>query len=197
MAEHPGTRCSSAGTIWHPSAPPSLETAARRAISAAAGSSPSSAATSPVVATSTGRWEGSGVREVLQELLRWWETGATAGLATVVRTWQAAPRQPGAAVLVAPDETPGGSGSGGCVEADVYAVAQEAAADGIPVLRRYGVSDADAMAVGLPCGGVLDVFLEPVSRRQFPELAELTAAVAEGQPVALATVLEHPDPERV
>jgi xanthine dehydrogenase accessory factor len=137
------------------------------------------------------------VREVLQELLRWWETGATAALATVVRTWQSAPRQPGAAMLVGPDGTTVGSVSGGCVEADVYAVAQEAAADGIPVLRRYGVSDADAMAVGLPCGGVLDVFVEPVSRHCFPELAELAAAVDEGRPVALATVLEHPDPERV
>ncbi|MFL6027100.1 MAG: XdhC family protein [Friedmanniella sp.] len=137
------------------------------------------------------------MREVLQELLRWWETGATAGLATVVRTWQSAPRQPGAAMLVGPDETAVGSVSGGCVEADVYAVAQEAAADGIPVLRRYGVSDADAMAVGLPCGGVLDVFVQPVSRRCFPELAELAAAVGEGRPVALATVLEHPDPGRI
>jgi xanthine dehydrogenase accessory factor len=137
------------------------------------------------------------VREVLQELLRWWQEGRTVGLATVVGTWQSAPRQPGAAMVVGPDGTVVGSVSGGCVEADVYALAEAAVADGTPVLRRYGVSDSDAVAVGLTCGGLLDVFVEPVSRATFPELADVAAMVAEGRPVALATVVEHPDPDRV
>jgi xanthine dehydrogenase accessory factor len=137
------------------------------------------------------------VREVLQELLRWWQEGQTVGLATVVGTWQSAPRQPGAVMVVGPDGTVAGSVSGGCVEADVYALAEAAVADGTPVLRRYGVSDSDAVAVGLTCGGVLDVFVQPVSRATFPELAEVAALVAEGKPVALATVVEHPDPDRV
>jgi xanthine dehydrogenase accessory factor len=137
------------------------------------------------------------VREVMQELLRWWQEGRTVGLATVVSTWQSAPRQPGAAMVVGPDEVVVGSVSGGCVEADVYALAELAVAEGTPVLRRYGVSDSDAVAVGLTCGGLLDVFVEPVSRTTFPELAEVAAAVAEGRPVAVATVVEHPDPDRV
>ena len=62
------------------------------------------------------------------------------------------------------------------------------------MLQRYGVSDDDAFAVGLTCGGILDVFVEKVSRETFPELGELAADIEAGRPVALATVIEHPDP---
>jgi xanthine dehydrogenase accessory factor len=65
---------------------------------------------------------------------------------------------------------------------------------GEPVLERYGVSDDDAFAVGLTCGGILDVYVEKVSRETFPELGEIAADVESGRPVALATVVEHPDP---
>jgi xanthine dehydrogenase accessory factor len=70
-------------------------------------------------------------------------------------------------------------------------------ASGEPVLQRYGVSDDEAFAVGLTCGGILDVFVEKVSRETFPELGEVAADVAAGRPVALATVIEHPDPSRL
>ena len=72
--------------------------------------------------------------------------------------------------------------------------AQEVVARGAPVLERYGVSDDDAFAVGLTCGGILDVFVEKVSRETFPELGEIAADIEAGRPVALATVIEHPDP---
>ena len=62
------------------------------------------------------------------------------------------------------------------------------------MLERYGVSDDDAFAVGLTCGGILDVFVEKVSRETFPELGEVAADIEAGRPVALATVIEHPDP---
>jgi xanthine dehydrogenase accessory factor len=62
------------------------------------------------------------------------------------------------------------------------------------VLQRFGVSDDDAYAVGLTCGGILDVFVERVSRETFPELAEVADDVEAGRPVAVATVVEHPDP---
>ena len=65
------------------------------------------------------------------------------------------------------------------------------------MLQRYGVSDDDAFAVGLTCGGILDVFVEKVSRETFPELGELAADIEAGRPVALATVIEHPDPARL
>lgn len=137
------------------------------------------------------------MREVLDQLLGWWRSGQCVGLATVVETWQSAPRPPGAVMLVGPDGSVVGSVSGGCVEADVHAVAETVVAEGTPQLRRYGVSDADATAVGLPCGGTLDVFVEAVSPATFPELATVAADVAAGRSVAVATVVEHPDATRV
>jgi xanthine dehydrogenase accessory factor len=137
------------------------------------------------------------VRDVLPELLSWWEAGEEVGVGTVVATFQSAPRPAGASMLVGPDESAVGSVSGGCVEGAVYEVAQRVVASGEPVLERYGVSDDDAFAVGLTCGGILDVYVEKVSRETFPELGEVAADVAAGRPVALATVIEHPDAARV
>lgn len=137
------------------------------------------------------------MREVLEQLLRWWRAGQTVGMATVVDTWRSAPRQPGAVMLVGPDGSVVGSVSGGCVEADVYAVAESVLVDGVPQLRRYGVSDSDAAAVGLPCGGSLDVLVEAVSPATHPHLDALAAAVAAHRAVAVATVIEHPDPAHV
>ncbi|TFV59119.1 XdhC/CoxI family protein [Mycobacterium sp. PS03-16] len=135
------------------------------------------------------------MRDVLGDVLAVWRAGGTAGLATVVRTFRSAPRQPGAAMVVAPDGTVSGSVSGGCVEGAVYELAGEVVASGSPVLQRYGVSDDDAFAVGLTCGGILDVFVEPVSRTAFPALAAVAADIDEHRPVALATVIAHPDPQ--
>jgi xanthine dehydrogenase accessory factor len=129
----------------------------------------------------------------MPELLRWWEAGATVGVGTVVATWRSAPRPAGASMLVGPGGEAVGSVSGGCVEGAVYELASQVVADGAPVLQRYGVSDDDAYAVGLTCGGILDVFVEKVSRETFPELAEVAADIEAGRPVAIATVVEHPD----
>lgn len=107
-----------------------------------------------------------------------WAAGDTAGVATVVRTLRSAPRPPGAAMVVAPDGSVSGSVSGGCVEGAVYELAAEVAQTGIPRLEHYGVSDDTAFAVGLTCGGIIDVFVEPVSRATFPELGELAATSA-------------------
>jgi xanthine dehydrogenase accessory factor len=137
------------------------------------------------------------MRDVLPDLLAWWRAGETVGIGTVVGTWRSAPRQPGAAMLVGPDQSAVGSVSGGCVESAVYALAQEVVADGHPVLQRYGVSDNDAFAVGLTCGGILDVFVEKVSQESFPELADIAADIQAGRPVAVATVVEHPEAARV
>lgn len=134
------------------------------------------------------------MRDVLDELMRWWEAGETVGVGTVVATFQSAPRPPGASMLVGQDGTAVGSVSGGCVEGAVYDLAQEVAGSGEPVLQRYGVSDDDAFAVGLTCGGILDVYVEKVDRQTFPELGEVAADVRAGRPVAVATVIEHPDP---
>ena len=133
------------------------------------------------------------MREVLDELMATWRVGGTAGLATVVRTIRSAPRPAGAALVVAPDGTVAGSVSGGCVEGAVYELATEVVATGTPDLQRYGISDDDAFAVGLTCGGILDVFVEPVSQKTFPELAEVADAIGAHRPIAVATVIAHPD----
>ena len=134
------------------------------------------------------------MREVLTELMQWWEAGETIGVGTVVATFHSAPRPPGASMLVGPDASAVGSVSGGCVEGAVYEMAQSVVASGEPVLERYGVSDDDAFAVGLTCGGILDVWVEKVSQETFPELGEIAADIEAGRPVALATVIDHPDP---
>lgn len=137
------------------------------------------------------------MRDVLDDLIAIWRGGGTAGVGTVVRTFESAPRPAGASMVVAPDGSVLGSVSGGCVEGAVYEVATTATTTGSPSLERYGVSDDDAFAVGLTCGGVLDVFVEPVSRTTFPELGTVANAVAADQPVAVATIIAHPDPDRV
>jgi xanthine dehydrogenase accessory factor len=130
------------------------------------------------------------MREVLPDLLRWWEAGATVGLGTVTGTFRSAPRPPGAAMVVGPDGTAVGSVSGGCVEGAVYELATSVITGERPgpVLQRYGVSDDDAFTVGLTCGGIIDIFVETLSQRTFPELGTLAASIQAGEPVALATI---------
>ena len=128
------------------------------------------------------------MREVLADLLRWWEAGETVGVGTVTGTFRSAPRPPGAAMLVGPDGTAVGSVSGGCVEGAVYELAGTVMTGEPPVLQRYGVSDDDAFTVGLTCGGIIDIFVEAVSASTFPEFGALAASIEAGEPVALATV---------
>jgi len=132
------------------------------------------------------------VRDILDPISKWWDAGEAFGLATVVSTFSSAPREPGAAMAVSAVGEAVGSVSGGCVEGAVYELSGEVRATGRPVLQRYGVSDDDAFAVGLTCGGIIDIFVEPVSRDSFSELGEVAAAVRAGQPVALATVISGP-----
>jgi xanthine dehydrogenase accessory factor len=118
-------------------------------------------------------------------------------LATVVRTIRSAPRAAGAAMVVSPDGSVAGSVSGGCVEAAVYELATEVVQMGRPRLQRYGITDDDAFAVGLTCGGIIDIFAEPLSRGTFPQLAAIAEDIASHRPIAVATVISHPDPEWV
>jgi xanthine dehydrogenase accessory factor len=132
------------------------------------------------------------VRDILDPITRWWDASETFGLATVVQTFSSAPREPGAAMAVSATGEVVGSVSGGCVEGAVYELASEVTATGQPVLRRYGISDNDAFAVGLTCGGIIDIFVEPASRERFGALGEIAAAVRAGTPVAVATIIEGP-----
>jgi xanthine dehydrogenase accessory factor len=129
------------------------------------------------------------MRDVLDDLERWWAEGAPVGVATVVATWRSAPRPAGAMMLVGADGTAVGSVSGGCVEAAVYDLAQEVVGSDTPVLQRYGVSDDNAFAVGLTCGGILDVFVERFDRDSFPEFGEVARAIRGDLPVAVVTCI--------
>ena len=135
------------------------------------------------------------MRDILSRITKWWEAGETFGLATVVRTYRSAPRDPGAALAVvssSADHEVVGSVSGGCVEGAVYELSLDVCQTSDPVLQTYGVSDDDAFAVGLTCGGIIDIFVEPVDQARFPELGKIAQAVERGEPVAVATVIAGP-----
>jgi len=137
------------------------------------------------------------MHDVFEQLVEWWAAGHSVAVGTVVATFESAPRPPGAVMLVGPEGKSVGSVSGGCVEGAVYQLGEEILASGVPQLQRYGVSDGSAFAAGLTCGGIVDVFVERVDQASYPELGEVAADVAVGRPVAVATVVAHPDPARI
>jgi xanthine dehydrogenase accessory factor len=132
------------------------------------------------------------VRDILEPIAKWWDAGETFALATVVRTFRSAPREPGAALAVSAAGEVVGSVSGGCVEGAVYQLAEDVRGSGKAVLQTYGISDDDAFAVGLTCGGIIDIFVEPAGQQHYPELGEIAAAVQAEWPVAVATVIAGP-----
>ncbi|KUN40266.1 XshC-Cox1-family protein [Streptomyces longwoodensis] len=133
--------------------------------------------------------------DIAEELDRWVEQGREFAVATVVAVGGSAPRQPGAALAVDADGTAIGSVSGGCVEGAVYELCRQALQDGRTVLERFGYSDDDAFAVGLTCGGVIDVLVTPVRAGDpaRPVLAAALTAAAGGGAAALARVVSGPD----
>lgn len=132
--------------------------------------------------------------DIAEELNRWVEQGRDFAVATVVAVGGSAPRQPGAALAVDSDGTAIGSVSGGCVEGAVYELCQQALEDGETVQERFGYSDDDAFAVGLTCGGIIDILVTPVpvgspAREVF---AASLAAAARGEAAAVARIAEGP-----
>ncbi|MFI1286667.1 XdhC family protein [Streptomyces sp. NPDC020858] len=132
--------------------------------------------------------------DIAEELNRWVEQGRDFAVATVVAISGSAPRQPGAALAVDSEGTAIGSVSGGCVEGAVYELCRQALEDGETVLERFGYSDDDAFAVGLTCGGIIDILVTPVPvdspvREVF---AAGLAAAARGEAAAVARMAEGP-----
>ena len=117
--------------------------------------------------------------------------GARMALATVVSTWGSAPRPRGSHMLVHEDGRFEGSVSGGCVEGDILDTAAQVIAGAPFAVKKYGVADASAWEVGLPCGGEISVMVQPVSAEGFdPELFDrIIEARAEGQPLTVTTDL--------
>src|SRR5450755_2429473 len=98
--------------------------------------------------------------DVLDAIESWRSSGQRVAVATVVGVEKSAPRDPGAVLAVNERGDVAGSVSGGCVEAAVYDAAQDVIRSGRPRLLVYGISDADAISVGLTCGGTIHVFVE-------------------------------------
>ncbi|MER7670229.1 XdhC/CoxI family protein [Kitasatospora sp. NPDC096128] len=132
------------------------------------------------------------MQDIAEQLQAWHASGRSFAVATVVGVSGSAPRDPGAALAVDAAGEAVGSVSGGCVEGAVYELCQAALESGEPVLERFGYSDEDAFAVGLTCGGVLDVFVQPVVPGADPGMDAGLAHVADGTPVALARVIAGP-----
>ncbi|MFJ5142077.1 XdhC family protein [Streptomyces sp. NPDC088707] len=128
--------------------------------------------------------------DIAEELHRWVEQGREFAVATVVAVGGSAPRQPGAALAVDSDGTAIGSVSGGCVEGAVYDLCQQALEDGKTVVERFGYSDEDAFAVGLTCGGIIDILVTPVRGGVFPAAL---AAASTGEAAALARIVSGPE----
>ena len=102
------------------------------------------------------------MKDVLPDVERWRARGERVCVATVVATRKSAPRPIGSKLAVSESGEMAGSVSGGCVESDVYEQAREVLAGGDARLVTYGISDDQAWSVGLPCGGEIDVFVEPL-----------------------------------
>ncbi|WP_037854696.1 XdhC family protein [Streptomyces sp. NRRL S-340] len=133
--------------------------------------------------------------DIAGELHRWIEEGRAFAVATVVAVGGSAPRGPGAALAVDSEGTVIGSVSGGCVEGAVYDLCRQALRDGTTVLEQFGYSDEDAFAVGLTCGGTIDMMITPVPAHA-PVRTVLRAALSaavRGEPVAVARIVRGPD----
>jgi xanthine/CO dehydrogenase XdhC/CoxF family maturation factor len=102
------------------------------------------------------------MKEILADVERWRAKGKKVAIATVVATRRSAPRPVGAKLAVSESGELAGSVSGGCVEGDVFEHACEVLRSGRPKLLNYGIEDEEAWNVGLPCGGEIDVFVEPL-----------------------------------
>lgn len=129
--------------------------------------------------------------DIADALRRWFEEGRDFAVATVVAVGGSAPRGPGAALAVDSDGTVIGSVSGGCVEGAVYELCVQALQDGRTVRERFGYSDEDAFAVGLTCGGVIEVLVTPV-RSAAPVFRAAVSAADRGASAALARVARGP-----
>jgi xanthine dehydrogenase accessory factor len=114
---------------------------------------------------------------ILRQVIEWRQAGQRVVLATVTRTWGSAPRPIGSVVAVRGDGQIAGSVSGGCIEDDLIAKVKDGAlALHRPEVTRYGVGAEEAQRFGLPCGGTMELVLEPVTEAsRIPELLERLA----------------------
>ncbi len=133
----------------------------------------------------------TGYDQILEQALDWIKAGQNVALATVVKTWGSAPRPIGSQLVVNQNMEMAGSVSGGCVESAVIEEAIEAMQDGRPRILEFGVSDENAFAVGLACGGEIHILIEPVGIGQGPEITLIKDLVSLRQSRKAAAILTN------
>jgi xanthine dehydrogenase accessory factor len=124
--------------------------------------------------------------------LAWLHDGRRVAAATLVEAVGSAPLDAGAAMLVDDQDHIEGSVTGGCVEAALVYEARDVLGGGAARVTTYGISDGDAFAVGLMCGGTVRVLVHELGERQRPVLSALVAALDAGVPAVLATLIDGP-----
>ena len=135
----------------------------------------------------------SDTRDPIESAHDWLETYDAIALATVVSTWGSAPVPVGGQLVVAPDGRFEGSVSGGCVEIDVIAEAQDVIASAKPKLLEFGIADETAWRAGLPCGGTIKVFVEPLLASDRDFIDHILAGRRSRRLLAVATSLATGD----
>jgi xanthine dehydrogenase accessory factor len=129
---------------------------------------------------------------ILRQVQQWRSASHGVVLCTITRTWGSAPRPPGSVVAIRDDGLVVGSVSGGCIEDDLVDKARNGAlASGVPQVVRYGIDADAAHRFGLPCGGLIELVLEPVlPRTQVPEMLQ---RLSQGQRVRRVLTLASGD----
>jgi xanthine dehydrogenase accessory factor len=129
------------------------------------------------------------MREIIQEVLPSFNSNKPFALATVTRTWSSAPRPVGAAMAVLESGEVIGSVSGGCVEGAIHEASLEVLKTKTAQSVTYGVSDDNAFAVGLTCGGTIELYIQNVDQSTFPDFAEIATKIEDKKAVAVATLV--------
>ena len=138
------------------------------------------------------------MNELLNKINQLVSTNQKFATATVTNTWGSAPRPIGSMMLISEDGTMSGSVSGGCVEGAVVRLAREVLLENTPKLVSFGVSDDEAWAVGLSCGGSIEVFIEPFLAFEESEMWEILRGCLEGnQGAVLLTKLSDSKAEHL
>lgn len=107
------------------------------------------------------------MREVREDVQRWFDEGKKVALYQVTKTWGSSPRVPGSVMTVSEDGRMAGSVSGGCIEGAVAQVAMECATGHLSSLEKFHASTRRAQEVGLSCGGNIEVFVNALDEALF------------------------------
>jgi xanthine dehydrogenase accessory factor len=131
------------------------------------------------------------MRDIIDQITPWFKSDQPFTIATVTRTWSSSPRPIGATMAVSQSGEVVGSVSGGCVEGALYEASEKVLKSGISEVVTYGVSDDSAFAVGLTCGGTLEVFIQLVTKETFENFLQVAEAIKQDKPLAIATVINE------